>query len=184
MRPSPTAASACRPTRPSRSATATATSSTGTTATARSPQQVVPAADVAMMNNMLTHVVVGGHRHAGPARQRHGRGQDRHDQQLPRRLVLRLHRQLRRRRLVRQRRLHVDEQDDRRHAAGHDLARHHGLRASGHRDPPALRPRRRSRGLGHDRVECGAGAGQPHRPAAIRPSCRPARPPSSAVSRP
>ena len=79
--------------------------------------------------------------------------QDRHDQQLDQRLVQRLHRQPRRKRLVRQRRQRADGEHDRRHAAGDDLAGDHGLRPSGtrgqaavRRRAPAGRPERAGRG--------------------------------------
>ena len=77
------------------------------------------------------------HRPARPPRRHRGRRQDRHHQRLSRRLVHGLHRQLRLRRLVGQRRLHVDQPHDRRLAAGDDLAHHHGLCAPGHRDQAA-----------------------------------------------
>ena len=77
----------------------------------------------------------GGRRHR-PARHhrgRPGRGQDRHHQRPPRCLVRRLHRQLHLRRLVRQRRLQHHASDDRRLAAGDDVARDRGLCAPGGR---------------------------------------------------
>ena len=80
------------------------------------------------------------HRQARRARRRAGRGQDRHHQFLARRLVRRLHRQFRRRGVDGQRRLYLDQAHDRRHVAGHDLAQHHGLCASGHRIAAAARP--------------------------------------------
>jgi len=84
------------------------------------------------------------HRKARRPRQRHPDSrQDRHDAGLSRRLVHRLHRQFHHRRLVRQRRLHLDQQDDRRHASGHDLQAPDGLRPPGHhlaRHPRRHRP--------------------------------------------
>ena len=68
-----------------------------------------------------------GHRAAGEARRHsHGR-QDRHHLGLPRRVVLRFHRQLCRRDLARQRQLHTDAPDDRRQPARPDLARDHDV---------------------------------------------------------
>ena len=80
------------------------------------------------------------HRPARQARRRAGLRQDRHHQFLARRLVRRLHRQFRRRGVDGQRRLYLDQAHDRRHAARHDLAQHHGLCASGHRIAAAARP--------------------------------------------
>ncbi len=78
----------------------------------------------------------GLRRHRAPRdhRWRPGRRQDRNHQRFPGCLVRRLHRQLHRRRLVRQRRLFLDQPHDRRLAAGDDLARDHGRRASGRGD--------------------------------------------------
>ena len=70
---------------------------------------------VAEMNGMLVAGSRVGHRAPGEARRHPDRRQDRHDLGLSRRLVRRLHRQLRRRRLVRQRRLRADPAADRRH---------------------------------------------------------------------
>ena len=85
------------------------------------------------------------HRQARAPRRHRRRRQDRHHQRLSRRLVHGLHRQFRVRRLVRQRRLHVDQPHDRRLAAGDDLAQHHGLCASGHRTEAAARRGRAAR---------------------------------------
>ena len=79
----------------------------------------------------------GRHRPAHAARRHQVGGQDRHHQRVSRRVVRRLHRQLRRRRLVRQRRLCADQPHDRRLAARHDLAEDHGLCAPGHRGEAA-----------------------------------------------
>ena len=93
----------------------------------------------------------GRHRPARHPRRHQGRRQDRHHQRAPRRLVRGLHRQLRVGRLVRQRRLHPDAADDRRLAAGPDLARHHGICPPGRRAQadPGSRPERRD-GRPHD----------------------------------
>ena len=90
------------------------------------------------------HALQGGRRRHRQARRSRGhplRRQDRHDQRLPRRLVCRLYGQSRRQRLVRQRRSHLDQQHDRRHVAGHGMARGHGLRAPECRDPAHSIPR-------------------------------------------
>ncbi len=100
------------------------------------------------------------HRAARRARRHSDRRQDRHHQRLSRRLVRRLHRQLHLRGLVRQRRLFADQPHDRRLAAGADLARHHGRRASGRRGQGNRRHRH-----GH---ETAAGP----RPAPSRPMVR------------
>ncbi len=81
-----------------------------------------------------------GHRPARDASGHPDRRQDRHHQRLPRCVVRRLHRQLHRRRLVRQRRLPADQPHDRRLAAGDDLAADHAARARGHRAASPARP--------------------------------------------
>ena len=106
------------------------------------------------------HAGQGRHRRHGPggaARQRHRGRQDRHHQQLPRCLVLRVHGQLRGSGLVRERRLSADEQDDGRDLAGRDMARRDGLRASRHRDQTGLRARQQSVAFDGQRV---AGVGR------------------------
>ena len=74
-----------------------------------------------------------GHGTPRRAAARAHRRQDRHHARVPRRLVCRLLRQLHGRRLDGQRRLHPDQRDDRRPAAGDDLAAVHGLCAPEHR---------------------------------------------------
>ena len=78
------------------------------------PTQVLSTRVVADMNYMLTKVVEEGTgKRATLDGVKAGR-QDRHHQRLSRRLVRRLHRQPRRRGVVRQRRPYLDRQDDRR----------------------------------------------------------------------
>ena len=79
------------------------------------------------------------HRQTGGARRHPDLRQDRHHQRLARRLVRRLHGKLRRRRVGRQRRLFPNQPHDRRHSAGDDLARHHGVCAPGRRTATAAR---------------------------------------------
>ncbi len=70
------------------------------------------------------------HRQERGDRGSHGRRQDRHDAELPRCLVRRLHRPLCRRRVDRQRQQLAHAEGHRRHAAGRAVARHHALCAS------------------------------------------------------
>ena len=107
--------------------------------------QVVALPYVAAMNDMLNAVVMRGtgKRAAIPGQIR--RRQDRHDAELARRLVRRLHRALRGGRVDRQRRRLAHAQSDRRHAAGPALARHHDLRASGQAAAAACPARGRPR---------------------------------------
>ena len=127
MRSSPMAATGPRPMPSPRSSTAAARSSTTAASDDKPPERVLPEEVVADMNGMLVQVPEWGTGRARQARRHpHGR-QDRHHLGLPRRLVLRFHRQLCRRRLVRQRQLHPDPPPDRRQPAGADLARDHDL---------------------------------------------------------
>ena len=103
------------------------------------PRQVLPPQVAADMIKMMNNVVENGTGTPRAPRRHRRRRQDRHHQRLSRRLVRGLHRQLRLRRLVRQRRLCLDQPHDRRLAAGDDLARHHGLCPSGHRAEAAAR---------------------------------------------
>ncbi len=119
------------------------------------PQQIEPAGKITEMVNMMTQVVEDG---TGQARQLDGiivAGKTGTTNGYQGCLVHRLYRQLRRHGLVRQRRLHADEQHDRRHAAGETWHRDHGLCPSRHRAealagrtrPPPSRKRRRRRPL-------------------------------------
>jgi penicillin-binding protein 1A len=86
----------------------TATSSTTSTATPRRRKRVLSEQAAASMNSMLVQIPEIGtlaRRKPGGLRPASARRQDRHDAVLSRRLVCRLHRQLHRRRVVRQRRL-------------------------------------------------------------------------------
>ena len=113
-----------------------------TTATRRRRSRSCRSRRSPMLDTMMKRVVeegTGGRAQLGPGV--NVDRQDRHHQWLQGRLVLRLHRQYRRLRLVWQRRQRGHGQHDRRHAAGQDLARHHGLCASGHSDQADPRAR-------------------------------------------
>ena len=92
--------------------------------------QVVALQYVAAMNDMMYAVGDARHRQAGRDRRPSRGRKDRHDAELPRRLVHRLHGALRGRGVDRQRQRHAHEEGHGRHAAGQALARDHGLRAS------------------------------------------------------
>ena len=92
--------------------------------------QVVALQYVAAMNDMMYAVGGARHRQAGRDRRPSRGGKDRHDAELPRRLVHRLHGALRGRGVDRQRQRHAHEEGHGRSATGQALARNHGLRAS------------------------------------------------------
>ena len=111
----------------------------------KKPTRAIPESVASDMAFMMSKVVEEGTAQARhPRRHQVGR-QDRHHELLSRRLVRRLHRQLRVRRVVRQRRLQPAQPHDRRLAAGADLARHHGLCPPGHRAQEHHRPRAEQR---------------------------------------
>jgi penicillin-binding protein 1A len=133
----------------------------------KKPLQAIPASVASDMAGMMSHVVSEGtarraarcHLAPPPARRHSDRGQDRHHQCLSRCLVRRLHRQLHLRGVVRQRRLLADQPHDRRLAAGADLARHHGRRASGRRgegNPGHRNGHQAAAGAGPGRRQCRA----------------------------
>ena len=83
----------------------------------KKPEQVLRPQVALDMNIIMNKVVEEGTGRRAHPRGRQGGRQDRHHQCLSRRLVRRLHRQLRVRRVVRQRRLRADQPHDRRLAA-------------------------------------------------------------------
>ena len=127
-----------------------------------------------MMNAMLRETLVTRHRHQGGSRGLAGCRQDRHVAGFPRRLVRRLHAAPGHRRLARQRRQFIDQEDDRRRPAGRDLEPLHEGRASGRsgrriagRCAAALRRRRRRPSAAAAPPRPGARSGR-RRPTACR----------------
>ena len=127
---------------------------------------------------LMRAVVTGGTGTPRQCRWRPRRRQDRHHQRLSRRLVLRLHRQLRRRGLVRQRRLPPDQHAHGRRPAGHDLAEIHGLCPHQYRDQTGARHRLQAGALRRRRRPT---AGNARRPSGRRRSS-PRRPTSCSIS--
>ena len=117
------------------------------------PKQVMPQQVAADMAFMMNKVVEEGTARRAILNGHQGGGQDWNHQRVTRRLVCRLHRQLRGRRLVRQRRLPAAQSHDRRLGPGDDLAYRDGICPPGDRAEEHSRPAAEP---GHDRpADCG-----------------------------